>query len=308
MNKDITFVIPFKNEELNIKRNISMYKNIASKYNLVLINDNSIDNTFTLLKSINKAKVVTVSQNFALNKKVNALMHLEHVTTEFIVFLDADVKISELDCFISKIKNVNFQTFLPKFNNFTIVDSFALYFQLAMYYNFQLQKEISYSFGGCLIFKSEFYYKLKPHCHVRDKLVEDLEIAKYLSGFTTIEFNESNSISIKMYESIFEIYNGFLKNISAGLKNLDLKATLVIVMMIIIQSLIFTLLVLNLNLAIIFYFIITILNIILCKKVMNIRKEFILLWPIYLIFFIVVNIHSIFKKKVVWSGNVYNMD
>ena len=90
---DVTVVILTKNEELNIVDVLSNVKRITC--NILVVDSGSIDDTVTLAEA-NGAKVVyrdwdndfSAQRNFAL----------EHVDTEWILYLDADERLNEQLC------------------------------------------------------------------------------------------------------------------------------------------------------------------------------------------------------------------
>lgn len=96
---DVTVVILTKNEELNIVDAVENAKRVADK--VILVDSGSVDNTISLAKS-HGATVLhrewdndfSAQRNFAL----------EHVDTEWVLYLDADERLNEQ--LVSEIKKV----------------------------------------------------------------------------------------------------------------------------------------------------------------------------------------------------------
>lgn len=98
MKTKISIVVPIFNEEGNIdilytKLRETLLK-IDKNYEIVFVNDGSIDNSYTLLKKIakkeKKVKIISFSRNFGHMSAINA--GLEHCKGERVVVMDADMQ------------------------------------------------------------------------------------------------------------------------------------------------------------------------------------------------------------------------
>ncbi|MEK7100451.1 MAG: glycosyltransferase family 2 protein [Patescibacteria group bacterium] len=98
MKVKISVVVPIYNEEGNIEILYSKLKQTLQKidnnFEIIFINDGSIDNSYVLLKKIargdKKVKLISFSRNFGHMSAINA--GLENSTGERVVVMDADMQ------------------------------------------------------------------------------------------------------------------------------------------------------------------------------------------------------------------------
>lgn len=98
MNKKISIVIPAFNEYGNIRvltdRLRSTFKNIIYEYEIIFVNDGSIDNTQRLLKELNsedsKVNYIELSRNFGHQNALKA--GLDMATGDCIISMDSDMQ------------------------------------------------------------------------------------------------------------------------------------------------------------------------------------------------------------------------
>ncbi len=72
--------------------------------------------------------------------------------------------------------------------------------------------------GQCIAFRKDVYRKINGHESVKNRIVEDVELAKIIrrSGFTMRMFHGIGSVSCRMYSSHKELFEGLRKNFFAG--------------------------------------------------------------------------------------------
>lgn len=98
MKTKISVVVPIYNEEGNIEILYSKLKQTLQKidrgFEIIFVNDGSIDNSFILLKKVakhdKKVKLISFSRNFGHMSAINA--GLEHCKGERVVVMDADMQ------------------------------------------------------------------------------------------------------------------------------------------------------------------------------------------------------------------------
>jgi chlorobactene glucosyltransferase len=73
--------------------------------------------------------------------------------------------------------------------------------------------------GQFILFRREFYREIRGHEAVRNALVEDvwLCMAVKKAGGRVLSFNGTDTVSCRMYRSFREVWEGFSKNLFAGL-------------------------------------------------------------------------------------------
>ncbi|NTU93798.1 MAG: glycosyltransferase [Chlorobiaceae bacterium] len=78
-----------------------------------------------------------------------------------------------------------------------------------------------YAIGQFILFRREVYRQIGGHRSVCRNIVEDVWLCKKVkqSGGTVVTFNGADAVSCRMYHGLFDIWNGFSKNLYAGLGN-----------------------------------------------------------------------------------------
>jgi len=100
LNKKFSVLLPFLNEEKiivrNVKEVIKAFEDFGIKYELILIDDGSTDNSFKLLKrnfgKLSFVKIVRNHQNFGKGWALKT--GYEFSTGDYILFLDSDLELS----------------------------------------------------------------------------------------------------------------------------------------------------------------------------------------------------------------------
>jgi glycosyltransferase involved in cell wall biosynthesis len=92
--KDLSVIIPVLNEESNIKKLHSQLENVLLKLNfsfeIVFVDDGSIDNTFNNLKLLNNVKIIKFKKNFGQTPAMGAGVF--NSTGKIIIIMDGDLQ------------------------------------------------------------------------------------------------------------------------------------------------------------------------------------------------------------------------
>lgn len=244
----ISVCIPARNEENNIGLLLkSLLNQNYSNYDIHVLDDQSTDRTEEIVQSfINKNPTVNLHKGVEkppnwLGKPWACMQLSEFSTGDIMLFLDADT-IAEstlLQNTASAFENndVEMITVWPKqiLNTFWEKSVIPLVYYtlvtlLPSIYTFRdprwMPKFLSIHFksafaaacGQCIAFKSDAYRQIGGHQSVKDKIVEDVELAKMVkkSGFRMRMFHGVGSISCRMYKSEAEMFAGFRKNFFIG--------------------------------------------------------------------------------------------
>src|SRR5258708_29932950 len=72
--------------------------------------------------------------------------------------------------------------------------------------------------GQYILIKRSVYEAVGGHAAVRDRVADDLELARLVKGSGHVLYAENgrSAVSVRMYTSLREIWWGFVKNASAG--------------------------------------------------------------------------------------------
>ncbi len=249
----ISVLIPARNEEKNIIRLLeSIGKQTYQSLEIHLLDDHSEDNTKFLAEEFASASHLDLTVHTGLDKPdgwlgKNWACHqlAQHATGDIFVFLDADTwmaptAIGEIVSGLHQYQ-LDFATVWPhqtmvtkseKTIISTVYSTIITY--LPTLYSYQsprwipgetLKKKVKPMFaaacGQCMIFTRDAYRSSGGHEMVKDKIVEDVILAKQVvrSGKVMRMFHGTDRLWCRMYESHSEIFNGFRKNFFAGFGN-----------------------------------------------------------------------------------------
>ncbi|MBD3230819.1 MAG: glycosyltransferase [Candidatus Lokiarchaeota archaeon] len=86
----ISIIIPSYNNENTIKRVLEglLNQNFQNNFEIIVVDDNSTDNTVNIIKSFNKIKLITKEKNYGLAHSLN--LGLDNANGNFIGFLHGD--------------------------------------------------------------------------------------------------------------------------------------------------------------------------------------------------------------------------
>jgi len=235
----ISVLIPARNEEENILACLDSVNNQNYKnYEIIVLDDNSSDNTYNLVKQIelknDKIKLIKgkplpegwKGKNWACN------LLSKQAKGEYLLFMDADVKLMPNTLLYSiylfnKFKlNVlsAFPTQITKsFGERIIVPLMKWlllsFLPLKLVYKYKNEKLIAAN-GQFIMFKKEVYDYLGGHKSVKDNVVEDMEFALLTkrNNFKLMTTLGNDAVFCKMYNSFSSAYWGFSKNYFQGFK------------------------------------------------------------------------------------------
>lgn len=326
-NRIVSILIPFRNEEKNIKDCLeSVIQQNLMNVEIICLNDNSEDRTGELLtefsKRYDKIKIIDgkpLPENWT-GKNWACYQLAENSIGEYIIFLDADVRLNE-DAIISalcKMKelNLNMLSVFPtqkmkSLSEYLIVSSMNWlllnFLPLNFIYKFSHPSFIAAN-GQFIIFDRKTYFSIGGHKAVKDKFVEDMELARLLKRkkFKVATILGGDLIYAKMYDSFLDAINGFSKNFYPGFNTSYLNFSMFLVF-------IFLMFISPFFLALISCKFIFIIGLIYFQKILIFLKSHqsvtLNFWlvPIQLILVIFVGIRSMIytkRGKLQWKGRV----
>lgn len=232
----ISVLVPARNEEGNIGNCIKSILNQDYKnFELIVLNDNSIDRTKEIMNSFNDSRLKIINgkslEQGWVGKNFSCHQLQQVAIGEYLLFTDADTEMSN-DCISSSINfaienETDFLTIIPFEESVTFWEKAVipmLYFAIMVFLPVPLierfkRKEFAMGNGQFMLFKRSFYDKIGGHQSLKNKIVEDLWLARRVKEFggKLILANGMDVMKCRMYKSLEEIWNGFSKNIFAGL-------------------------------------------------------------------------------------------
>ncbi len=232
----VSVLIPARNEELNIGRCLtSVLKQNYQDIEILVLDDGSTDKTPAILKSYSDKRIRIirgeklekgwVGKNFACHQlQINA-------TGKYLLFLDADTELHDKCISTAVIYAEEQSTDLLSVMPNEISESFweklvipMLYFAVTVFLPFPMierssKKQFAMGNGQFMFFRREFYDKIGGHESLKSKIVEDVWLARRVKEFKgKLIFADANSlVSCRMYRNLKEVWQGFSKNLFAGL-------------------------------------------------------------------------------------------
>lgn len=245
----VSICIPARNEEHVIERCISSaMKQDYPNFEILVLDDHSEDETPVILKQL--SEIVNNLQHFEgkpkpgdwLGKSWACHQLSEQAKGEILVFIDADVWLEEhaISMAVNKLSKSDVITVWPKQQLNTFWEKivipivyFGLYTLLPSKYvettprwlPSKLRKKYGHEFaaacGQFIAFTRTAYDKIGGHFVVKDKILDDVELAKEVKrhSLRLIMYEGHHSVNCRMYQSNAEIFKGFRKNFFVGFGN-----------------------------------------------------------------------------------------
>ena len=244
---DVSILIPARNEEMNIALLLDdLIGAIDSFREIIVFDDESTDGTADVVSKIASADSrVRLLTSTGLPKGWLGKNHGCHQLAieargEFLLFLDADVRISNglVDKTVSYVKNKKLdllsifptQEMTSWQEKITVPNMHYILLSLLPLPLVRLApfSSLAAANGQCMLFKSETYRRYRLHERFRKSRAEDIEIARYLktqkrkvSCITGVA-----EIQCRMYHNLGEAVSGFAKNVTYFFGNSYILATL----------------------------------------------------------------------------------
>lgn len=246
----VSICIPARNEESVIERCVaSALKQNYPTFEVLVLDDNSTDQTTEILEKL--SGIITNLKHLKGNPKPDdwlgkpwACHQLAKAAGgQILVFIDADVWLETdiLSKTVAKLQRKDAITVWPRqklesfwenmivplvyFAVFTLLP--AKYVErtprwLPAFLKDNLEGKFVAACGQFLAFRRSTYDEIGGHEAVKNKVVEDMELARNLksSGFLLQMLHGIDAVHCRMYNSHSEIWNGFKKNFLAGFGNL----------------------------------------------------------------------------------------
>jgi hopene-associated glycosyltransferase HpnB len=220
---NITVLIPARNESLNIVDTLSALNNQGEGLNVILVDDQSTDNTIELAKSVNLNNLTIISGKELAEGWSGKLWALEqgrqHVKTPYLILLDADIVLKEklIPVVLEKARDeqvqmlslmafLKMQTFWEKL----LMPAFIYFFKLL--YPFHLSNKpkswIAAAAGGFIFIETKVLEELGGFECIRDALIDDCSLAKQIKNknYKIWTGMTHSAVSIRSYETLTSIW------------------------------------------------------------------------------------------------------
>lgn len=220
---NITVLIPARNEASNIVDTLYALKDQGDNLNVILVDDQSTDNTVELAKSTNLENLSILSGKELAEGWSGKLWALEqgrqHVKTPYLILLDADIVLENnlIPAVLEKVQSeqlqmlslmafLKMQTFWEKL----LMPAFIFFFKLL--YPFHLSNKpnswIAAAAGGFIFIETKVLEELGGFNCIKDALIDDCSLAKQVKKNrhkTWIGMTHS-AVSIRSYDTLSSIW------------------------------------------------------------------------------------------------------
>ncbi|MEJ5305317.1 MAG: glycosyltransferase family 2 protein [Ignavibacteria bacterium] len=321
----LSILIPFRNEEKNVEEFLkSLLMQDLENTEIICLNDNSEDKTGEMLQKFSadkkNIKVINgkplpdgwIGKNWACHQLA------ENSIGDYLIFIDADVRLNKnaIKSAFLKMNDLNASMLsvfpsqiMKSLSEFLIVPSmnWLLLTFLPLKFVYKISNPAFVAANGqFIVIKRDAYFAIGGHKSVKNKPVEDMELARLLkkNGYKIVTLLGGHLIFARMYESFNEALNGFSKNFYPGFSTSYLKFSFLLGMIALTFLAPFILMFLSIK-----YFLIV--GAILIQKILISKKSNqkiipnLILTPIQLFIVIFIGIRSMIlshKGKLEWKG------
>ena len=219
---DVTVLIPARNEELTITKTLSSLKNQSKTIKVILVDDQSTDNTVKNAKKVGLDSLLILPGSKLPAGWSGKLWALEqgrkHVETRFLVLLDADIVLKpnliKKILLEAKKKNINLLSLMahPRMVSFwekLLMPAYIFFFKFL--YPFSLSNstnsKIAAAAGGCILLETKILNEIGGFGSIKNALIDDCTLAKKVkqNGYKTWIGLTNSVISIREYNKLSEI-------------------------------------------------------------------------------------------------------
>ena len=177
MNKELTIVIPCKNEGSLIIETLNFIMKQTEKFKIIISDSSDEENSLNLLKDYQKKhkKQITIIDGGLPAVARNGGAKL--VETPYILFLDADIHIRQNDLIVnnlSKIKLGGYDLLTCKFKTFD--GKYDWVYKIFNIVQWLSSKTTPFALGGFMLFKTETFNQIGGF-NEEDKIAEDYHLS-----------------------------------------------------------------------------------------------------------------------------------
>lgn len=221
---DLTILIPARNEASVIKNTISSVIRQAAEAHIIVIDDNSEDQTAEIALNAGNSNLKVIEGKARPEGWSGKLWALEqgreHIQTNTVMLLDADIELKERTAagLYNRLQRSSF-SFLslmskPSLSGFwdrLLMPAFIYFFKLL--YPFKLSNsassQIAAAAGGCVMMKKEVLEQINGFNSIKDTLIDDCALAKQVKshGFRTWLGLSHSAQSKRPYSGFAELWD-----------------------------------------------------------------------------------------------------
>ncbi|ODN29962.1 glycosyl transferase [Fervidobacterium thailandense] len=321
-SEKVSVIIPARNEERNIAKILSsLVVQSVQLHEIIVVNDNSTDNTAEIVKDYSlrfkNVKLINLKDEPPsgwVGKSWAIWNGVQGSTGDVLIFFDADVEpgIDAVQVLLT-LRSLNgglisvwpYQRFEKVYEHLGMVSNF-----MAIYAsnNFEfLKMKPSGAFGPVIVTSRQDYERTGGHEAIKDSVLEDIKLGRlYLKhGIPVKNYLGGDIIKFRMYpEGLKQLFEGFTKNMSAGAITGGLFTFLIAFLW---MAGMYSSVVYLFNVEGLWkYFVLAVIVYILSKPTGDYRWYDAIFYPIHFFFFLIVFLASLYKtlfiRRVKWRG------
>lgn len=325
----ISVIIPARNEENNLKGLLQdLQKQTYPNIEVICIDDDSTDGTYAIAKQYN-AKVLQVKNKPEgwIGKSFACSIGVQNAQGSIFLFLDADVRLAPNaieEILQRKDGERNVVSVQPKHMVKKWYEQLSLFFNMiggiALTENIPFSKGTAGLFGPVICISKSLYQEIGGHQAVKESILDDISLGKELQKIEVVPscYIGNPTITFRMYPNeMKEMNQGWIKNFAAGAGSSSLfflvitviwvsgliRTPLELVNFVVSENILFSFI------YAIIYFLQVIVLYFPAKKIGNFKNTVLFLYPIPLLYFLLIFCISLYKKvfhrSVSWKGRKY---
>ncbi|MCK4321031.1 glycosyltransferase [candidate division WOR-3 bacterium] len=331
----VSVLIPARNESENIEKCvISILEQDYPNYEVIVLDDNSEDNTLIKLEKIKEEypHLEIFSNDVLLDgwtgKNFSCHTLSRYAKGDWLLFTDADTVhekdsistsidaiISEKAELLSIMPDLVMKTLPEKLFMPLVHFAFFSFIPLGLM-NTIKEPRVVIALGPFMLINAKFYRKIGGHEKIKDKIVDDLQIAQEVkrNGGKVVFMDGQDEVSLRFYTNFKDLWNGFSKNSFGAFNNSPLILLVFLLFNFLIYILpVFTFLYGILKLELYLFPTLQVLLITIHRYFLSIRfrinLRLILLHPAALLFGFLIALNSMHltlsNKAMVWKERIY---
>ncbi len=226
----VSVIIPARNEEHNIGKLLQSLKEQTHKpYEIIVVDDQSDDRTASVAAGFNVSTVKgTMSEDGWVGKSWACYQGAEKSSGDALLFLDADTcltstALSDLVSLYSERKGLvtvqPYHTMVKTYEQFSAFFNIVAMAGLNAFTPFGDRLRPGGGFGPCVMCSRQDYFSIGGHHTVKDRVLEDIALAKAFSaaGKRVSCYSGRGTISFRMYPDGFRsLIEGWTKGFAEG--------------------------------------------------------------------------------------------
>ena len=226
----VSILIPARNEEENLKRLLpSLLAQDHPDFEVIVYDDGSDDGTWAVLQAVSDTRLKAVRGSGPAPGwigKVHALYQAtRHATGSLYLFLDADTELLDPSALRSLVERFlalppdSVMTGLVDLRGGGLLLVSLVPNAILSTLPWHLVRPLPLSSlgavnGQCWLIDAEHYKRFEPHLNLKDEVLEDVKIGRYLNGqsITPVLLDLQKEVAAYLYRDHAEAWRGFRKN------------------------------------------------------------------------------------------------